>query len=72
MSDKTCEAFIDDKHIPTEENMIDGVPKNSLSSLLRVCMDERSERCVYHKRLALDTEYYLAQVDLCFYAYRKI
>ncbi len=71
MPDNDCEAFKNSQYIPGEDKLVDGVPKNSLSSLLRVCMDERRENCVYHKRLTLNAEYYEAKVDLCFHAYRK-
>lgn len=71
MSNSVCETFTDNRYIPGEDKIIDGVPKNSLSSLLRVCMDKRREQCVYHNRLTLSTEFYEANVDLCLHAYRK-
>jgi len=71
MADSMCEIFTSEQVYPGEETLVDGVPKNSLSSLLRVCMDERRERCIYHRRLAVDTDHYEAKIDLCFHAYRK-
>lgn len=71
MPNKECEVFENGQYIPGEEKLLDGVPKNSLSSLIRVCMDARRGDCVYHKHLILETEYYEAKVDLCLHAYRK-
>lgn len=71
MPNSVCETFIDNRYIPDEDKFIDGVPKNSLSSLLRVCMDKRRDQCVYHNRLSVKTEFYEANVDLCLHAYRK-
>jgi hypothetical protein len=70
MSDMNCNK-IKFVHKPSETDIENGVPKHSIESKLRLCFDSRKVDCLYYEKMEVDSEHFKANLNLCFYAFRK-
>ena len=73
MSNETCSLFQignEPSHQPSQSDLVNGFPKNSIPSQLRICLDSRKSNCVYYKEFIDTTESYEANLSLCLYGYR--
>jgi len=77
MKNEPCDLFISigtfsepSSHVPSESDMNNGSPANTMPIQLNLCHDSRGFKCVYFKRLTLSTDYLKVDERLCLYQYR--
>ena len=77
MKSEPCDVFVSldtisepSSHVPSESDIKNGSPDNTMPIQLRICHDSRGFRCVYFKRLTLSTDYLKVDERLCLYQYR--
>ena len=58
-------------HQPTSDDLENGIPKHSVPTMIRNCMDSRKSDCIYFKTIFDETENYTIALNACLYGYRK-
>jgi hypothetical protein len=59
-------------HIPNNTDIDkDGIPKNTVPIILRLCADARSVDCPYTVEIKVDTEFVNFKQIFCGYMYKK-